>query len=95
MTDKRPRRVMTITQGRERVVVVRDFEEASRWGRYVYDVGEFLRTNEPELLTPHRGRGVWTNDGRFIAFETSPNALHRLASAGLPVFHEVYEIVQS
>jgi hypothetical protein len=93
MTDDRPRRVQTISRGRALTVVVAGFAEASRWGRYVNDVGDFLRSNEIELLAPYRGRGVRTTDGRIIPFETDPNAIHRLANAGLPAFHEVYEII--
>jgi hypothetical protein len=57
-------------------------------------VGRFLRSNDLALLRPYRGKGVTTIDGRFVPLETDPNVLHRLASAGLPVFHEIYAIVQ-
>jgi hypothetical protein len=76
-------------------MTVGGFDQASLWGHYVNDVGDFLRSNEIELLAPYRGQGVRTDKGRLIPFETDPNALHRLASAGLPAFHEVYEIVQT
>jgi len=95
MTDERPRRVPMISNGDTRAIVVANFEEASRVGHYFNDVGDFLRSNELELLTPYSGQGVRLKNGRFIPFETDPNALHRLASAGLPAFHEVYAITQN
>ena len=93
MSDSRPRRVQTITNGRIRTITADGFKQASRWGHYVNDVGTFLRTSEPEILTPYSGQGVRDTDGRIHPFETNPNALLRLASAGLPAFHEVYEII--
>jgi hypothetical protein len=31
--------------------------------------------------------------GRLHPLETDPNAIHRLAAAGGPAFHEIYRIV--
>lgn len=94
VTDQRARRVPVVTQGKSRIVRVPDFESASLAGAYANDVGRFLSTNNADLLTPYSGRGVKDSKGRFHPFEINPNTLYRLATADLPAFHEVYEIVQ-
>jgi hypothetical protein len=93
VADARARRVLVVSNGEIRTLLVSEIE-AERAGRYWNDVGRFLRSNDLALLKPYREKGVTTIDGRVIPFETDPNVLHRLASASLPVFHEVYAIVQ-
>jgi hypothetical protein len=93
VADARARRVLVVSKGEIKTLHVSEFE-AERAGRYWRDVGRFLRSNDLALLRPYRGKGVTTIDGRFVPFETDPNVLHRLASAGLPAFHEIYRIVR-
>lgn len=92
--DDRPRRVPILSRGESRTVTVRGFSDASLAGAYANDVGRFLRSNNIDHLAPHRGVGVKDVGGKFHPFETDPNVVYRLASADLPAFHEIYEIVQ-
>lgn len=91
MADARPWFVPTLSQGKVVRVVVATFADRSLAGTYWNDVGRFLRSNDIKILAPYRGQGVmdFQND-RFIPFEIDPNELHRIASAGMPQFHEVY-----
>ena len=93
MTDERPRRVPTLTQGQFKEVTVPGFDEASRAGSYWNDAGWFIRTNELEYLLPYIGEGLTDVKGRFIPFETDPNELHRIAATDTPPFHEIYRII--
>ena len=93
MTDKRPRRVQTLTKGKLRALTVPDFAQASKAGSYWNAAGQFVRTNEIEYLLPFIGDGLTDAKGNIVPFETDPNALHRIASMDLPPFHEIYEIV--
>jgi hypothetical protein len=86
---------MTVITEREvKSLTFDDFEQRSVNGRYLAAVQHFLRSNDVELLKPFEGRAVIDARGRTHQLETDPNALHRLASAGSEVFHEVYRLVQ-
>ncbi len=58
MTDERPRRVPTLTQGEVKTVTVPGFAEASKAGAYWNDVGQFIRTNELEIIRPYSLMGL-------------------------------------
>jgi hypothetical protein len=91
-TDRLPRRVLIYSNRRERVLVVGTFEQAELAGRYWDAAHKFVSTNNIELLAPFAGRSVEDSKGRLHPLETDPNAIHRLAAAGGPQFHEVYRI---
>ena len=84
--DNRLRRVQIMTRGRPRPVVVRGYEPARLVGEHHEAAGEFVRTNNIELLKPFMGR---------YPLETDPNALHRIAAMDSLPFHEIYEITSS
>jgi len=88
-----PRRMSLFSRGRLVQVVVSDFDAASKIGRYMSAVGEFLRTNEPSGLREFEGVSVVDVSGKTHAFETRPNALYRLASAHDEGFEHIYRIV--
>jgi hypothetical protein len=90
--DNRPRRVPVMTKGRSRVLTVRGYAQARLVGEHHHAVGEFVRTNEIELIRPFKGQTVQTVSGRKYLLETNPNALHRIAAMDTPPFHEIYEI---
>lgn len=92
-TDSLPRRVMTYSRGRERQIVVSGYEDAALAGAYWSAAHKFVATNDTNILVPFVGQGVKDTNGRLHPFETDPNAIHRLAAAGGPAFHEVYRIV--
>lgn len=95
LTDDRPRRVATITNGQTRSVTVGTFAEAQKAGEYFHAAGEFLRSNDPIWLVPFDGDGLTDMRGTFFPFETDPNALYRHAAADAPAFHEIYQIVST
>lgn len=93
ITDNRPRRVPVISQGERKEITLRDFEQASLNGKHRNAVKAFLSSNDRELLEPFEGRSVIDAKGKAHPLETNPNVLHRLASAGEALFHEIYRLV--
>jgi hypothetical protein len=93
--DNRLRRVPVITKGRIRIVTVRGFDEARRAGEHHNAVGDFVRTNNLDLIKPFKGRSVQAVKGKPHPLETDPNALHRIAAMDTPPFHEIYEITSN
>jgi len=94
ITDRRLRRMTVISKGEARELVLGGHDEASRNGRHLAAVQQFLRSNDHELLLPFEGQAVTDAKGKPHPLETDPNALHRITSAGGEVFHEVYRLVQ-
>lgn len=92
-TDKLARRVLIYSARKELQIVVSGYEQAAIAGAYWHAAHEFVRTNRIELLDPFVGRVVIDNKGRRHPLETDPNAIHRLAAAGGPAFHEIYRVV--
>jgi len=91
--DRRPRRLPIYSRARTIDIIVPGYEEAVLVGRYMSAVGQFLATNDPLVLSPYRGLGIRDMSGRYHPFETDPNTLYRLASAGPEPFELVYRIV--
>lgn len=92
-TDALPRWVLIYTWGKEKRLLVGDYENAALAGGFWHAKSQFLETNSPEFLAPFVGRSVRDIKGRPHPLETDPNAIYRLAAAGGPAFHEVYRIV--
>jgi hypothetical protein len=90
---KLPRRMLLFSDGRALQVVVGDFDAASRIGRFMSAVGEFLRTNRPNGLHEFEGSSVTDLSGKSHLFETRPNALYRIASAYDQSFEHIYRII--
>ena len=88
-----PRRMKLFSEGKELKVVVGDLDAASKIGRFMSAVGEFLRTNKPAGLREFEGVSVTDVSGKPHAFETRPNALYRLASAHDQSFEHIYRII--
>jgi len=88
-----PRRMPLYSRGRQLDITVGDSEAASLIGRYMSAVSQFLATNDRALLQPFAGQVVIDIKGKSHPFETNPNALYRLASAGGETFEQVYRIV--
>jgi hypothetical protein len=91
--DDLPRRMLLYSDGRAIVVIVGDFESASKIGRFMSAVRHFLRTNRLAALREFEGESVTDVLGRSHPFETRPNALYRLASAHDQSFEHIYRIV--
>jgi hypothetical protein len=88
-----PRRMLLFSDGKAVQVVVGDFSSASKVGRFMSAVSDFLRTNNPAGLREFEGVGVTDVFGKSHPFETRPNALYRLASAHDQSFEHIYRIV--
>ena len=95
ITDKRLRKVATLSGGQQKNNLIVSLDQAVKAGSHWNAVGQFVRTNETDLLRPYRDQGVTDERGQFHPFETDPNELHRLAAMDAPAFHEIYEIVQN
>jgi hypothetical protein len=83
-----------LSAGRSQNLILKDFENASRNGRHLAAVGQFLVSNDARLLTPFEGRSVSDASDMPHIFETNPNALYRIAHAGSDVFEQVYRLIQ-
>lgn len=88
-----PRRMPMYSRGREILITVGDAASASLIGRYMSAVARFVASNNRELLQPFIGQFVTDIAGKRYVFETNPNTLHRLSSAGGDVFEQLYRIV--
>lgn len=92
-TDNRDRKMLVISRGLAKSRVLRGFDEASLNGKHLAAVGQFIGSNKIELLLPFEGQSVIDARGKSHPLETDPNILHRLASAGSEVFHDVYRLI--
>lgn len=91
--DNRPRRVPVITKGRIRVAIVDGYEQARLVGQHYQAAGDFVRTNDIQVLKPFDGQSVRPVKGKAIPLETNPNAIHRIAAMDTSPFHEIYKII--
>ena len=95
LQDERPRRILVMTNGSFRVVTVAGYLPARLVGEHHHAAGEFVRTNDIQLLKPFEGKSVRSTDGKRHRLETDPNAIHRIAAMDTPPFHEIYEITST
>lgn len=92
--DGHERQIPLFTNGRWQVITVADYEQARAVGTYMGAVGNFLRTNEIDYLTPHQGLGIRDVNGLFHPFETRPNVVYRLAFDQPEPYEQIYRIVR-
>lgn len=92
-TATMPRQMLIISRGRAFDAKLPAFETASKAGRYLNAVKQFLRTNRVAFLKPFEGQGVSDAAGKYHPFETEPNTLYRLAAGGEASFEQIYRIV--
>jgi hypothetical protein len=91
--QKLPRIMLVYSDGEPHALTIGTFRYASKIGRYMAAVRKFMQTNNPEHLKPFIGKSIKDiNDTEYI-FETTPNALYRLAASGTESFEQVYRIV--
>ena len=88
-----PRRMLLFSEGKALQVTVGDFDSASKIGRFMSAVSQFLRTNNPGGLREFEGMSVIDVSGKTHVFETCPNSPYRLASAYDQSFEHIYRIV--
>jgi hypothetical protein len=92
--DQRPRRFPVYSEGELKTLTLRPYE-ASEAGSFMHAAGQFVRTGKRELLDAYEERGVADVKARRHRFETDPNRLYELASAGEPNFPEIYRITDN
>jgi hypothetical protein len=87
-----PRKMPIFSGGKSLTITVKS-KSASLVGRYMSAVGQFLKSNDPKHLAEFQGAGAKDASGKVHPFETDPNTLYRLSSAGGEPFEEMYRIV--
>lgn len=93
ITDSRRREMTVLSAGRAQNLILKDFENASRNGRHLAAVGQFLASNDAQLLIPFEGKYVMDADGDKHIFETDPNFLYMINRPGEP-YEQVYRLIQ-
>ena len=88
-----PRRVLVLTDGRERTITVPNFKAASDVGKHWSAIGSFVRTADAAFLRPFVGKTVTDINGKSYVLETRPNVILRHAHAGGSSFEQTYRIV--
>jgi uncharacterized protein YoaH (UPF0181 family) len=87
--DARPVTVLMATRGKlHDVTVSRD--AASDIGRHWVAVNKFLESNDASHLAPFVGLGLRDTRSKLWPFETRPNVLRKLDSAGELSFVDIY-----
>jgi hypothetical protein len=89
IVDERPVTVVLATRGKLHDVTV-THDAASDFGRHWVAINRFLESNDPSHLEPFVGVGLRDTRKRFWPFETRPNVLRKLDSAGELSFVELY-----
>ncbi len=87
--DKRSVTVLMATRGKMRDVTV-THDASSDIGRHWAAINRFLETQNVSYLSPFVGLGLRDVKGRFHPFETRPNILRKLDSAGELSFIDIY-----
>lgn len=85
---------MPIFSAGQRHVVVIDEATASIIGRYLNAVGQFLASNNPEVLREFLGTTINDLDGSQYILETRPNVLYGLTQIEPEVEEQVYRILK-
>jgi hypothetical protein len=89
ISDARPVPVWMATRGKMRSVTV-SHDAASDISRHWIAINHFLETNSPTHLAAFVGKGLRDSKDVFHPFETRPNVLRKLDSAGELSFIDIY-----
>jgi hypothetical protein len=89
IADTRPVSVVMATRGKMRGVTV-SHDASSDISRHWMAINHFLETNSPTHLAAFVGKGLRDSKGVFHPFETRPNVLRKLDSAGELSFIDIY-----
>jgi hypothetical protein len=90
--ERETQRISAFSRGRA-ITVTGSGHAASKVGAYMDAVGRFVNSNNPELAKPIIGQSVVDAAGNHHPFETDPNTLYRLTTAGEGTFEQVYRLV--
>jgi hypothetical protein len=89
IVDTRPVSVVMATRSKMRPVTV-SHDASSDISRHWIAINLFLETNDPSHLAAFVGKGLRDSSGAFHPFETRPNVLRKLDSAGELSFVDIY-----
>lgn len=89
--DQRARQFPVYSEGQLKTLSLKPYE-ASFAAMYMNAVRRFLWLGDRSILAPYEGQGVTDVNGRFHRFETDPNGLYELDSAGELNYPEFYRI---
>jgi hypothetical protein len=89
ISDTRPGSVVMATSGKMRTVTA-SHDATSDISRHWIAINLFLDTNDPSHLAAFVGKGLRDTSGAFHPFETRPNVLIKLDSAGELSFVDIY-----
>lgn len=87
------RTMLVFSQQQSFNLTISQKKQATAIGRYMSAVGDFLRTNDVDFLTPFIGKSIKDATGKSYSLETDPNALYRINASGADTFEQVYRIV--
>jgi hypothetical protein len=87
--DNRPVSVVMATRGKMRPVTV-PHDASTDISHHWIAINLFLESNDPSDLAPFVGMGLRDTSGAFHPFETRPNVLRKLDSAGELSFVDIY-----
>ena len=93
VTDTRRPQMRTFSGGQEKLLVLRDRDQASINGVYMNAVRKFTRSGKYDLIRPFIGKSIIDAKGNAHPLETDPNTLHELASVQ-DNYVDVYRLVQ-
>jgi hypothetical protein len=91
--DNRHREMTIYSRGEKTTAILPSFDAASVHGEFLNAVKAYILTGEDALLKRFEGRSVIDTSGKEHPFETDPNILHRLYSAGTEPFHNIYRLI--
>jgi hypothetical protein len=94
VADNRARGVPIFSKRKRLTIIAANYEQAALAGRYWDAAHRFVASNDMSLIEPFVGQSVRDAKGKLHPLETDPNAIHRLAAAGGPAFHEIYRLTQ-
>jgi hypothetical protein len=89
ISDRRPVSVVMATRGKTRSVTV-SHDASSEISRHWIAINLFLDTNDASHLEAFVGKGLRDSKGVFHPFETRPNVLVKLDSAGELSFVDIH-----
>ena len=93
ITDTRRPQMRTFTEGEEKLLVLRDRDQASINGTFMNAVKRYVRSNKYDLIRPFIGTSIIDAKGNAHPLETNRNTLHELAGMQ-DNYVDVYRLVQ-
>jgi hypothetical protein len=91
-TDQRIRTIRVITTRGDREIKARGYDASSWAMSHRAAVVKFLEDADPVLLQPFESKFIKDISGRKHFFETRPNVLYRLSSAGSERYEAIYRL---